>query len=367
MKIAIDARIINSSTGRYVERLLHYLEELDTTNDYVVLVRTPDLGFYTPHNPRFTMVAADFEDYSLGEQVGLARLLRQLKPDLVHFCMPQQPILYTGAHITTVHDVILLHTYNSDKNFIAYKFKQFIGRFVFYVIGHTSAHIICPSQSTKDAYVRFAHINPDKVTVTHEGTDLAAVTPEPYLPLEGKRYLLYAGQQSDYKNIRRLMQAHQELRKQYPALLLVLVGRLSGKNGIPLQRNRDWAGKQGYEGIVYTDFVPDEQLRWLYQHCATYIFPSLMEGFGLPGLEAMASGAPVVSSNTTSLPEIYRDGALYFDPYNVADMTQKIDAVLRNESLRKELIAKGTTVVKNYSWQRMAEQTLAIYEAALRH
>jgi len=365
MKIAIDARIINSSTGRYVERLLHYLEELDTANEYLVLVRTPDLGFYTPHNPRFQLVAADFADYSLAEQVGLARLLYRLKPDLVHFCMPQQPVFYTGTHVTTVHDVILLHTYNSDKNFIIYKIKQLIGRIVFYTIGRTSTHVLCPSQFTKDAYVHFAHINPDKVTVTHEGTDLAAVTPEPYAPLDGAQFLLYAGQQSDYKNIRRLMQAHQELRKQYPALLLVLVGRLSGKNGVPLQRNREWAGKQGYKGIVFTDFVPDQQLRWLYQHCATYIFPSLMEGFGLPGLEAMASGAPVISSNATSLPEIYGDGALYFNPYDVVDMTQKIDHVLRDESLRKELITKGADVVKKYSWRHMAEQTLAVYNAAL--
>jgi glycosyltransferase involved in cell wall biosynthesis len=365
MKIAIDARIINSSTGRYVERLLYHLEDLDHDNDYLILVGKPDLDFYKPHNPRFKIVEASFEAYSLNEQVGFLRLLNRLKPDLVHFCMPQQPILYTGTHVTTVHDLILLNTYNSDKNILIYKFKQAIGRAVYYIIGRTSARILCPSNFTMEAYVRFARIDPAKMAVTYESTDFDGVIPEPYAPLEDKQFLLYTGQQSDYKNIRRLMEAQQRLRRAHPELLLVLVGRLNGKNGAPLVRNREWATRQGYAGIIFTDFLPDPQLRWLYQHCRAYVFPSLMEGFGLPGLEAMVSGAPVISSNATCLPEIYNEGALYFDPTNVVEMAQKINDVLRNPELRDELIMRGAKVAARYSWQRMAEQTLDVYQQAL--
>src|SRR3990167_9724645 len=129
--IAIDARIINSSTGRYVERLIHYLEKVDTENTHSILVRTKDLDFYKPTNPRFVIEEANFSDYSFNEQLGLLKLLNKLKPDLVHFCMPQQPILYRGKHVTTVHDLNLLKTYNSDKNWLVFHAKQLVGRFVF--------------------------------------------------------------------------------------------------------------------------------------------------------------------------------------------------------------------------------------------
>jgi glycosyltransferase involved in cell wall biosynthesis len=367
MKIAIDARIINSTTGRYIERLLHHLEELDKTNDYLVLVPKKDLHYYKPRNKRFRIVEANSDNYSLNEQIGFLRLLNKLKPDLVHFCMPQQPILYQGLHVTTVHDLNLLNTYNSDKNYLVYKFKQGIGRLAFYIIGHTSAHIITPTHYTKDAYTAFANINPQKITVTYEASETAKISPKPYEPLVDKQFLLYVGQQSDYKNIRRLMQAHRQLRKKYPELLLALAGRLSGKNGKPLQMNREWATKHGFEGVIYTDFVTDEQLRWLYKHCATYVFPSLMEGFGLPGLEAMSAGASVVSSNATCLPEVYGNAAHYFDPLSVDDMAQKIDDVLQDKPLQKKLIERGAKQAAKYSWRTMAEQTLAVYQKVLKN
>src|SRR4051812_46031773 len=107
MLIAIDARIIASSTGRYVERLVHYPEEIDHENQYLILVRAKDLRFYTPKNPNFTVVEADFADYTFEEQTSFKNQLESLKPDLVHFCMPQQPIGYKGKSVTTVHDLTL--------------------------------------------------------------------------------------------------------------------------------------------------------------------------------------------------------------------------------------------------------------------
>lgn len=366
MKIVIDARIINSSTGRYVERLVHYLEGLDKINEYILLVPKKDLTYYKPVNKNFKIMQADFDNYSLAEQFGFLHFLNNIKPDLVHFCMPQQPIFYRGKHVTTVHDLTLFNTYNSDKNWLVFKLKQFVGRFVFYVVGHTSEHIFTPSKYTKDAYAKFAKINPEKITVTYEASDINPAKSEPYKPLLNKQYLLYVGQQSDYKNIRNLMLAHQLLRKNHPELLLVLVGRLSGKNGKPLMRNKEWVSEQGFGGIIFTDFVSDSQLTWLYQHCATYVFPSLMEGFGLPGLEAMTAGAPVASSNATCLPEIYGKAAHYFNPLDVNDMSHKIDEILTNKDLRKKLIAAGKTVCADYSWQKMSKQTLDIYKNILK-
>src|SRR5690606_7916124 len=101
-------------------------------------------------------------------------------------------------------------------------------------------------------------------------------------------------------------------------LHLVLVGKLAN-SGLDLQK---WVAQQNYKNIVFTGYMNDQQLAWVYKHCQAYIFPSLMEGFGLPGLEAMTYGTPVVSSNATSLPEVYGDAAHYFDPEDIDDMAQ---------------------------------------------
>jgi glycosyltransferase involved in cell wall biosynthesis len=363
--IAIDARIINSSTGRYVERLIHHLEAIDTTNKYLILVPRKDLKFYKPKNPNFKVVEADFDNYSFAEQLGFKKLLDQLKPDLVHFCMPQQPVLYRGNHVTTVHDLNLFKTYNSDKNYVVYKVKQFVGRFVFKAVGKSSTYILSPTNFVADEFAAFAHIPRSKIAVTYEGTDIQSVAPLPYDDLTNSRFIMYLGQQSDYKNIRRLMRAHQELRRNDPSLLLVLVGRLTGKNGPPLVTNKAWAEKQGFEGIMYTDYLPDEQVAWLYQNCLAYVFPSLMEGFGLPALEAMSCGAPLVSSNATCLPEVYGGAAEYFNPTDIADMTAAIGRVIYDPARRSELITRGAQQVQKYSWRKMAEETLDVYQEAL--
>ncbi len=357
MHIAIDARIINSTTGRYVERLVHYLEEIDTENKYTLLVREKDKEYYIPTNPNFTIKVADFADYSFAEQLGLKKLLDELAPDLVHFCMPQQPILYTGKHVTTVHDLTLLQTYNSDKNWLIFKAKQLVGHFVFKRIAQTSAAIITPTKYVRQEYAKFANIPLDKITVTYEAAEKTAAVATPYnVPF--KKFILYVGQQSDYKNIKRLGDAHQLLLEKYPDLGLVLVG----KKNASAQRNEKYFQEKGYKNIHFTGFVDDGQLAWLYQNCTAYIFPSLMEGFGLPGLEAMAQGAPVISSDATCLPEVYGDAALYFDPKDTDSMAAMISTVIGDENLRKEMAQKGYSKVQEYSWERTARQTLDIYK-----
>jgi len=358
--IAIDARIINSSTGTYVERLLHYLQEVDDINQYTVLVPTKDKLFWQPTADNFTVKTVDFKNYSFAEQIGFKRYLDKLGADLVHFCMPQQPVLYKGAKVTTFHDLNLIYTHNSDKNWLIFHAKQLVGRFVFKSVAKSNRQIITPSEYTKKDLINFTHIQADKVTVTYESADVALGALEPYTH-DFKRFIMYVGQQSDYKNIRRLGEAHQRLIKKYPDLGLILVGR---KNAAVLQ-NEAFFESKGYKNILFTGFIPDSQRDWLFTETATYIFPSLMEGFGLPGLEAMGYGAPVVSSNATCLPEIYGDAAHYFDPNDTTDIARAVDEVLDDNKLRESLIKKGQTQLKKYSWRRMAEQTHAVYLKAL--
>lgn len=361
MHIAIDARIINSSTGTYVKKLLIYLQKIDKENRYTILVPSKDLGYFTPTNKNFTLVAADFKNYSFGEQTAFKKFLDNLAPDLVHFCMPQQPILYKGKHVTTVHDLILLNTYNSDKNWLVFHAKQLVGRYVFKKIAQTSEHIITPTEYVKKAYIEFTKIPENKVTVTIEGADVFIDKIRPFNHPFGK-FLLYVGQQSDYKNIRRLGDAHQKLLATHPDLGLILVGKKSAAH----LKNETYFNSKGYKNILFTGFLDDEQRDWLFANCSVYVFPSLMEGFGLPGLEAMGYGAPVASSNATCLPEVYGDAAHYFDPTNTDDMVRAINDILTDTKLRTRLISAGKKQLKKYSWQTMASQTHQIYLNALK-
>jgi glycosyltransferase involved in cell wall biosynthesis len=209
--------------------------------------------------------------------------------------------------------------------------------------------------------VAYTHIPEEKVTVIYEASDVASGSSRRY-PVPFKRYIMYVGQESDYKNIKRLGDAHQLLLEKHPDLGLVLVGRKDKA----AQANEAYFEKKKYHNIHFTGFVPDDRLNWLFAHAAAYTFPSLMEGFGLPGLEAMGHGTPVVSSNATCLPEIYGRAAHYFNPTDIHDMAKSIDEVLSDEKLRTKLSNAGYQQIKKYSWKKMAEQTLAIYKKVLK-
>lgn len=360
MHIAIDARIINSGTGTYVAKLLEYLQQIDHTNQYSVLVRKKDEQYWKPSVSNFTVRIADFDNYSFAEQLGFKTFLDTLSPDLVHFCMPQQPLLYRGKRVTTVHDMTLLNTYNSDKNWLVFHAKQLVGRWVFKRVAEISNHVIAISNNTKHEYQEFSHIPDDKISVIYEAGEVHNGTLRPY-DVPFTQFIMYVGQQPDYKNLRRLAVAHQQLLSTYPDLGLVFVGRMNEDT----KRNKAHYEKLGYRNIHFTGFIEDDQRDWLFTKADAYVFPSLMEGFGLPPLEAMAYGTPVISSDTSCMPEILGNAAEYFNPTDVDSIAQTIDRVLRSPELRADMAKRGHAQVAKYSWKRMAEETHAIYMKAL--
>lgn len=362
MHIAIDARVINSGTGTYVAKLLQYLQEIDSVNNYTILVRQKDIGYWKPAAPNFTVRVAEFDNYSFAEQIGFKKLLDELSPDLVHFCMPQQPLLYRGKRVTTMHDMTLLNTYNTDKNWLVFHAKQLVGRYVWKHIAKISDHVIAISNNTKREYQEFSRIPDEKISVIYEAGEVSPGDVEPIdLPFEN--FILYVGQQPDYKNIHRLAEAHQKLLDRHPDLGLVLAGRMNPDT----EANKRLFEKRGYKNIHFTGFIPDSQRDWLYQQTLAYVFPSLMEGFGLPPLEAMAYGTPVVSSNASCMPEILGEAAHYFDPLDTNDMAAKIAEVVEDDHLQKLLVEKGYTQVNKYSWERMALQTYDVYMNVLKN
>lgn len=360
-RIVIDARTLRTSTGRYVERLLYYLQEIDHEHEYMVLLKPQDVAGWNPRRSNFNKLVCPHKEFGFDEQMGFKKQLNGLNADLVHFAMAQQPIWYHGNVVTTIHDLTTMRFSNPAKNSAIFTFKQQVYKYVVWRAAHKSAALITPSQFVAEDVVRYTGVKPDKITVTYEAADDISESPSTVSKLAGKRFLMYIGRPMTHKNLERLIEAFQILRARHPDLVLVLAGRKDAN----YERIEDEAYVQGIKNLYFTGFVSDKRLRWLYEHCEAYVFPSLSEGFGLPGLEAMRHGAPVVSSNATCLPEIYGDAAHYFDPEDVPAMADAINEVLTDKGLRKNLIKRGYAQTDKYSWRRMAEQTLAIYKQVL--
>jgi glycosyltransferase involved in cell wall biosynthesis len=362
MKIAIDAREWGSSTGRYISNLVRQLEQLDSVHDYTILLAPKDMEKYEPGNPHFTKVVCPHKEFTFDEQIGFKTQLEQLHPDLVHFGMVQQPVFYRGKAVTTMQDLTTIRFRNPAKNPVVFWTKQQVYKWVNKRVAHKSDAVITPTQFVKDDVVAYTHISPAKITVTPEAADKITEVAEPVPGLENAQFIMYVGRPTPHKNLGRLVDAFVELKKAHPELKLVLAGK---KDALYEAHERRFTAL-GTPDVVFTGFVSEGQLRWLYEHCTAYVFPSLSEGFGLPGLEAMVHGAPVTSSNATCLPEVLGEAAYYFDPLDMHDMASKIGEVLDDPKLRADLIAKGKEQTKKYSWRHMAEQTLTVYEQVLK-
>jgi glycosyltransferase involved in cell wall biosynthesis len=361
-KIVIDARESGTSTGRYIDKLIEYLHKAGSKHQFVILTKAKQMDFIKSIAPKFEVVESNFPEYTFAEQLGFLKQLRDQRADLVHFGMTQQPVLYMGKKVTTIHDLTTVRFNNPAKNPLAYWFKQQVYKWVIRRVAHGSAHLMTPSEYVKEDVARFASINSRKMTVTYEAADKIADSPEPVLELEGKKFIMYVGRPTPHKNLERLVEAFTILRNQNTDLVLALAGK-TDRNYSAIARLVKRKGLS--ESVVFTDFISEGQLRWMYENTAAYVFPSLSEGFGLPGLEAMVHKAPVVSSNATCLPEIYGEAAHYFDPVDPQDMAVKIAAVVNSPELREELIKNGLKQSAKYSWSAMSEQTFDIYNSVL--
>jgi glycosyltransferase involved in cell wall biosynthesis len=364
MRILIDARESGTSTGRYVDKLVEYLHKLKPEHEIILLAKSHRLNFFVKIALNFQVIKSDYKEFTIDEQLALLRQIKSLNPDLVHFSMTQQPILYRGQKITTIHDLTTLRFYNPAKNRLIFKFKQQVYKQVVKSAAKRSRCIITPSQYVKKDVAQFAKINPRKIAVIYEAADRIKAPAKPVSRLAGKQFIMYVGRALPHKNLGRLVEAYSLLRNNHPELMLVFVGKTDAnyKKISALVSDRRLA-----HSIIFTDFIEEGELRWLYENTAAYVFPSLSEGFGLPPLEAMAHGAPVISSNASCLPEINGKAAHYFDPVDINDIARAIDDVLNNKVSRANLVSSGHSQLAKYSWRKTAEQTLKVYELVLKN
>lgn len=359
--ILIDARESGTTSGRYIDKLMTNLEPLKTEHSFMVLTTEARQAFVKKQFPRSKVIVTKHKEFTFAEQLGLFKQIRDLKVDLVFFPMPQQPILYRGPVVTTINDLTTVRFRNPSKNWLVFTVKQWVFGLVLKYVARKSKALLTFTDFVKDDIARFARINSRKITVTHLAADAITDKPEPIEDLEGKRFIMYVGRPLPHKNLPRLIEAFAVLRQKYPDLHLVL----AGKQDALYRRIAKDVRHQALGNVHFTGFITEGQLRWLYENTATYVFPSLSEGFGLPGLEAMMHGAPVASSNATCLPEVYQDAAVYFDPANPKDIADKISQILDDSKLAQQLVQKGKKQASKYSWQRMAEQTLTIFDDAV--
>jgi len=363
MHIAIDARIISSSTGRYVEALVDNLQKIDTTNTYTVMVLKKDATFWKPTSPNFHVAIADFPNYSVAEQTKYKQFLDKLHPDLVHFCMPQQPLLYRGKSVTTVHDLTLVHYDNIDMNPLMYKARKQIFIRLLKTVIRRSKVIFTPTEYVRQDIIKFSSEKyAKKITKTHLGWDVVASKTEVIPELKDKDFVFFVGNAFPYKNVTTIVHAFTQLYQKYPDLHLGLAGK---KDFFYEQVQKEVENLGIGDRVHFLGFISEGQKRWMFQNGKAYIIASLSEGFHIPGLEAMSEDCPVISSNATCLPEVYQKAAYYFDPHKTEELVEAIDQILSNKAIRTKLIAAGRKQLATFSWERAAKLTHEGYIKAL--
>ncbi|MET1032998.1 MAG: glycosyltransferase family 1 protein [Candidatus Saccharimonadales bacterium] len=363
--IVIDARNRRSSTGRYTDRLIEHLQSIDTFHRYTILVQPDDQWKMKGKN--FTTLPCPYAQFSVNpmEQIGFYWQLKKLHPDLVHFTMTQQPLLYFGKIVTTTHDLTMFHFVRRGSTPLPiFWVKMGLYRFLLKWSHMKSDKIITPTKFVADDVANYQPSTKGKLVVTYESAEpaFAAKAVRPKQIGEKDQFIMYLGNAFPHKNLAVLFDALDILRKKRPDLKLVLVG----KKEINYQELEAKAQNHpSARNIIFTGFIPDEEAKWLHEHSLAYVFPSLSEGFSLTPMEAIVHGSPVVASNATCMPEVYQNAAHYFDAHYPKDIAAKTAEVIDNKKLRDQLIKNGQELVKKYSWRKMANETLIVYKEVL--
>jgi len=366
--IGIDARMYGyaqTGIGNYIRHLLEYIFDNDKENDFVVFLMPEEFDSFKVPNGRVRKVKTDCRWYSWKEQLIFPFTLYGEKLDLMHFTHFNSPILYRKDSVTTIHDV-------TPYFFPGHKMKSPIRRLGFRMVFYSSVkkarRIIAVSESTKRDIVRYFKIQKDKIRVIYEGADGQFRKIEDRSEVENLKeryglhrpFLFYTGVWRNHKNLVGLIKAFKIVREKYDLDIDLVLG---GKEDPYYPEVRQtWESLDLDDRIRPVGFIDQAELPIFYNAATAFVIPSFYEGFGLIGLEAMACGTPVISSDRTSLPEILGEGAVYFDPEKPEDIAEKIHLVFTDKRLYNELKENGFSQVKRYSWQKMGEETLDLYK-----
>ncbi len=376
LHIAIDARRIRDfGIGSYIRGLLLGLADNDTVNRYTLVVGAADSAAVPKLPENFQPAVYQRRDSAQYDNLAFPIFLRSLEPNLVHIPLARVPLFMMRPYVVTIHDMAnLLFQERASRlrmELRRYRFRRGLAR---------AARVIAVSEATKRDVEAATGLPADRIVRVYNAPDPAFYNGGTPISSEERRrimeryqidypYLLYAGNIRRHKNVPRLVEAFAVAREQlaahsdYHDLRLVIIGDTISQ--YPAVRQA--VIKSRVEHMVrFLGFVPFETLRCFFESAAAFVFPSRYEGFGLPPLEAMACGTPVVTSNVSSLPEVVGDAAVLVNPENVFDIARGIREALTDEARRAELIRRGHEQAARFNWSRTAKQVLEIYREAAR-
>jgi alpha-1,3-rhamnosyl/mannosyltransferase len=370
VRIGIDGRYIADhfpGIGRYSYNLAAKLPELAPDTDFVLFhnPRLPntrhDLGRLARHT-NLRLLPVDVPTRSLKEQYQLRSLAKALSLDLLHSPYYVMPYWQHCPSVVTMYDLIPM----IYPQHLPHRWTVWVFRATASLATRRAKHVIAISESTRKDLVHFFGTSEDRITVTHLAAD------ERFRPLDSQqrentirtyrlpeRYILYLGINKPHKNLIFLLEVLRELRTETKLVL-------AGKEDPRYPQVRDEVRRLRLDDrVVFPGDVLESDLPMIYNGADVFVFPSLYEGFGLPVLEAMACGTPVICSNSSSLPEIVGDAAMSLDPEDEGAWVAALTEVLKNEDLRAELRTKGLEQANKFSWQKTARETLDVYQSVL--
>jgi glycosyltransferase involved in cell wall biosynthesis len=371
VKIAIDIRRMTEfGVGTYTRNIVRALSRLDQENEYFLIGPPEKVAEINSLPPNFQNVPLLEADSTAKGYLECRAILKRIRCDLVHiphlFWFPRT---LPCPYVMTVHD-LLEHMYGARKSS---GFKRSLHFQLTRRVLRGAARILAVSNFTKNEIEKLFGIHSDRVEVIHNAIDprfLHGHATETDRRFLAERYqithpfLLYAGRISPHKNLVRIIEAFSALKAElekeemYPDLKLIIIGDELSKHP-DLRRTVIRGGVQN--DVRFLGFVPIDVLRIFYDAAKVFVFPSLYEGFGLPPLEAMAHGTPVLTSNASSLPEVVGHSAVMVNPENVFEIMRGLHRVLLDQALREKLKQRGYEQVKRFSWDESARKILNVY------
>lgn len=372
MKLGIDGRAAKwyrgTGIGTYTYQLINYLNKIDRINEYLLFMPS-SCKYDTPMGANFNVSSiTDGDVGTFWDEVNVPNILKNSDVELYH--VPQNgvglPEDKTNAFTITLHDVIPYKMPQTCSSSYLKIFTEKMPKIVSRCDG-----IITVSNHSKKDIMETLNVPSDKIFVTPLASE------DIYRPLDKKLsrqvvdtnysinsdYVLYVGGFSPRKNILGLIEAFSKLVLCYKKDIKLVI---AGKHGLSYEIYKNRAHSLGLEGkVLFPGFIPIEHLPYMYNACSLFVYPSFYEGYGLPTIEAMSCGVPIVASKDTSIPEVVGKGALLIDPYNIDQLCDAMYKVLSDFNLRQELILHALVKASEYSWENTAKHTLIAYNKIL--
>lgn len=372
MKIAIEAQRIfrvNKHGMDFVALgVIRELQNIDTEDEFYIFV-SPGEDRCLKESSNFHIIELNCPTYPLWEQVALARAVQKMQPDLLHCTSNTAPFIRNGTPlILTLHDIIYLGKKRAINRSLYQKMGWYYRRInVPYVLPQCTK-IITVSEFECKRIRRIFHLSNDQILFIHNGYN-QCFHAKSYSPeivdkyITEKNYLLFLGNTDPKKNTARVLKAYSLYLKKSVRKLPLLIADLKEKaidNILQSERITEIKSK-----LYFPGYISNADLAALYNGAFAFLYPSLRESFGIPILEAMACGTPVVTGNTTAMPEIAGPGALFADPKDANDIASKILLLEENENIYKQQVEYGLEHAKSFSWRKSAEALLEVYKEAI--